>query len=66
MVECKITCEALPKISLIIDGVDVSNKVYWFELSCRGGEVPQLKVSMLPDKLDVSLPCEMEMVTKDA
>lgn len=66
MVECKITCEALQKISLIIDGVDVSNKVHWFELSCHGGEVPQLKVSMLLDKLDVSLPCEMKVVIKDA
>lgn len=66
MTECKIVCEALPRISLIVDGVDISSKVHWFELSCRGGEVPQLKVSMPLDKLDVSLPCAVERAEEDA
>ena len=59
MNDIKIKCEKLPKIDVIVDGVNISDKITTFTLSCKGGELPVLEVTLPFFEADISLPGEV-------
>lgn len=59
MNDIKIGCDKLPKIDVFLDGVNISDKITSFTLSCKGGSLPVLEVTPPIFEVDISLPGEV-------
>lgn len=64
MNDIKIKCNKLPKIDVLVNGVNISDKITSFTLSCEAGSLPVLEVTLSPFEMDISLPGEVVVVKK--
>ena len=51
----KIKCDKLPKIDVFVDGVNISNKITSFTLTCDALSVPVLEVTIPTSEIDITL-----------
>lgn len=56
----KIKCDKLPKIDVFVDGVNISNKITSFTLTCNALSVPVLEVTLPVREMDITLQGQVE------
>ena len=56
----KIKCDKLPKIDVFVDGVNISNKITSFKLTCNVLSVPVLEVTTPVREMDITLQGQVE------
>lgn len=56
----KIKCDKLPKIDVFVDGVNISNKITSFTLTCDALSVPVLEVTIPTSEIDIALQGKVE------
>lgn len=56
----KIKCDKLPKIDVFVDGVNISNKITSFKLTCNASSVPVLEVTIPVSEMDITLQGQVE------
>ena len=56
----KIKCDKLPKIDVFVDGVNISNKITSFKLTCNALSVPVLEVTLPVREMDITLQGQVE------
>ena len=56
----KIKCDKLPKIDVFVDGVNISNKITSFKLTCNAFSVPVLEVTIPVREMDITLQGQVE------